>query len=78
MRTPHLLQMEARCWVVRTGIFLNIVAIKTFIDCSFVCFDVPKKEQGECHNLDHSKKINKLPILPLLCGRLLALRRDSF
>src|SRR5215467_7412855 len=67
MRTPHRLQMEARCRVARTGIFLNIVAIRTFIDGSFVCFDAPKTEQGGCHILNHAKKIKKLPMLPLFC-----------
>jgi hypothetical protein len=40
--------MVARCLVLRTGIFLNIVASKIFIGCSFNGFDIPPIEQPGC------------------------------
>jgi hypothetical protein len=36
MRAPQRLQMHARCLVLRTGTFLNIVAINNFMDDSFM------------------------------------------
>jgi hypothetical protein len=59
MRAPHRLQTEARCWVLRTGTFLNIVAINIFIGCSFDRFDVPRKEQRRCQ-LRNDSAIDKL------------------
>jgi hypothetical protein len=45
MRTPQRLQMQARCLVLRTGTFLNIVAINIFIADSFIGWNVSGIEQ---------------------------------
>src|SRR5258707_15770563 len=50
MRVPQRLQIVARCLVVLTGNFLNIVASSSFMDCSSSGFDVPQREQRQCQS----------------------------
>jgi hypothetical protein len=40
------LQIDARCWLIRTGAFFNIVAISSFICCSFEFVVVPARGNG--------------------------------
>jgi hypothetical protein len=58
MRTPQRLQMQARCLVLRTGTFLNIVAINIFIADSLIDWDVPAIEQWGGHAPSKAKKLN--------------------
>jgi hypothetical protein len=46
MRVPQRLQSVARCLVVLTGNFLNIVASSSFIDCSLVDLMSGKESNG--------------------------------
>ena len=48
MRVPQRLQIVARCLVVLTGNFLNIVANSSFIDRSSNKLDVRQREQRQC------------------------------
>ncbi|MGE5302564.1 MAG: hypothetical protein ACM3TN_04500, partial [Alphaproteobacteria bacterium] len=54
---PQRLQIEARWLVVRTGTFLNIVAINIFIVCSLKSFVVPCKVQWGCQ-IHRKKKLS--------------------
>jgi hypothetical protein len=58
MRTPQRLQMQARCLVLRTGTFLNIVAINIFTLDSSIGRYVLALEQGGCHIPLRAKKLN--------------------
>ena len=61
MRVPQRLQIVARCLVVLTGNFLNIVANSSFIDRSSSKLDVRQREQRQCQSrwfsLDHEKTL---------------------
>jgi hypothetical protein len=50
MRVPQRLQIVARCLVVLTGNFLNIVANSSFIDRSSSKLDVRQREQRQCQS----------------------------
>jgi len=47
---PQRLQIVARCLVVLTGNFLNIVANSSFIDRSSNKLDVRQREQRKCQS----------------------------
>jgi len=61
MRVPQRLQIVARCLVVLTGNFLNIVANSSFIDRSSNKLDVRQREQRQCQSpgfrLDNEKTL---------------------
>ena len=50
MRVPQRLQIVARCLVVLTGNFMNIVANSSFIDRSSNKLDVRQREQQKCQS----------------------------
>jgi len=59
MRVPQRLQIVARCLVVLTGNFLNIVANSSFIDRSSSKLDVRQREQRQCQSRCFSSLMRK-------------------
>ena len=81
MRVPQRLQIVARCLVVLTGNFLNMVAKSSFIDRSSSRLDVRHREQWQCQPGYFSSLMRNRWILEALLrkGRLFwpSWRRDS-
>jgi hypothetical protein len=63
---PQRLQILGLRRAVRTGAFLNTVAINIFMICSFKGFDLPPNERRRCHIAKISSKHPKLAINPIV------------